>query len=122
MRFDSEDLKPCKTTLTGFNGQDTHPRGFIDLKLTLGTKEALKSKLARFIIADFPSPYNIILGRPTIHDWDMLVSSKHQKLKFVNKKNKIVTIKGDQKDSRQCYFEVVKEIKASKTGCSDKEK
>ncbi|KAI9125203.1 hypothetical protein K1719_003819 [Acacia pycnantha] len=108
MKFDSDVLKPCKTMLTGFNGQDTRPKGYVDLKLTLGNRHPFKTERVRFIVADFPSSYNIILGRRTIHNWDMLVSSKHQKLKMVSKKNKVVTIRGDQKESRQCYFNTVK--------------
>ena len=67
MHMDIEDLKPCKTTLVGFNGERSFPKGYIDLRLTLGTKEAFKSKRVRFIVSDFRSPYNIILGRLTIH-------------------------------------------------------
>lgn len=69
------------------------------------------SERVRFMVVDFPSPYNIILGRPTIHNWDMLVSTKHQKLKLDNKKNEVVIVKGDQKEYRQCYFKTVKESK-----------
>ncbi|XP_061360953.1 uncharacterized protein LOC133304889 [Gastrolobium bilobum] len=108
MNLDEEDLKPCKTTLIAFNGKNTPPKGYIDLRLTLGTKEAFKSERVRFIVADFPSEYNVILGRPTLHKWDMLVSTKHQKIKMVCSKNEIITIHGDQKESRECYFETVK--------------
>ncbi|KAI9126478.1 hypothetical protein K1719_002074 [Acacia pycnantha] len=108
MNFDADVLKPCKTTLTGFNGQDTRPKGYVDLKLTLGDARAFKLARVRFVVADFPSTYNIILGRPTIHNWDMLVSSKHQKLKMISKKNEVVTVKGDQKQSRQCYYNTVR--------------
>ncbi|KAI9075945.1 hypothetical protein K1719_042101 [Acacia pycnantha] len=71
MSLDRDDLKPCKTTLIGFNGEQSRPKGFIDLRFTLGVKNAFKSERVRFIVADFVSPYNIILGRPTIHKWDM---------------------------------------------------
>ncbi|KAI9083287.1 hypothetical protein K1719_034819 [Acacia pycnantha] len=71
MNLDQEDLKPCKTTLVGFNGELFPPKGYIDLRLTLGTKEGFKSERVRFIVAEFPSPYNVILGRSTIHNWDM---------------------------------------------------
>ncbi|XP_061354718.1 uncharacterized protein LOC133299290 [Gastrolobium bilobum] len=110
MNLDEEDLKPCKTNLIAFNGEHTPPKGYIDLRLTLGTKEAFKSKRVRFIVADFPSEYNIIWGRPTINQWDMLVSTKHQKIKMVSRKNEIITIAGDQKESMGCYFDTVKEI------------
>ena len=106
--MDAEDLKPCKTTLVGFNGERSFSKGYIDFRLTLGTKEAFKSKRVRFIVADFRSPYNVILGRLTIHSWDMLVSTKHQKLKMVNSKYQVVVVSGDQKESRQCYFETLR--------------
>ncbi|XP_061357022.1 uncharacterized protein LOC133301416 [Gastrolobium bilobum] len=110
MNLDVEDLKPCNTTLIAFNGRDTIPKGYIDLRLTLGTKEAYKSERVRFIVADFPSEYNVILGRPTIDDWDMLVFTKHQKLKMIGKQNSVITIAGDQKESRDCYFKPVRAV------------
>ncbi|XP_061375710.1 uncharacterized protein LOC133317846 [Gastrolobium bilobum] len=109
MNLDEEDFKPFKMTLIAFNGEHTSPKGYIDLILTLGTKAAFRSERVRFIVADFPSEYNIILGRPTIHQWDMLVSTKHQKIKMVSNKNEIITVCGDQKESRGCYFDTVKE-------------
>ncbi|XP_061365298.1 uncharacterized protein LOC133308666 [Gastrolobium bilobum] len=103
MNLDVEDLKPCNTALMTFNGCDTIPKGYIDLRLTLGTKESYKSGRVRFIVADFPSEYNVILGRPTIHDWDMLVSTKHQKIKMIGEQNTVITIQGDQKESRDLF-------------------
>ncbi|KAI9118861.1 hypothetical protein K1719_010306 [Acacia pycnantha] len=38
----------------------------------------------------------------------MLVSTKHQKLKVIGNHGNIVTVKGDQKESRQCYYETVR--------------
>ncbi|XP_061336695.1 uncharacterized protein LOC133283802 [Gastrolobium bilobum] len=82
MNLDEKDLKPCKTTLIAFNGENTPPKGYIDIRLTVGKKKAFKSERVRLIVADFPFKYNIILGKPTIHKWDMLVSTKHQKIKW----------------------------------------
>ncbi|KAI9107297.1 hypothetical protein K1719_021685 [Acacia pycnantha] len=90
--LDRDDLKPCKTTLIGFNGEQSRQKGFIDLRFTLGVKDAFKSERVRFIVAEFVSPYNIILGRPTIHKWDMLVSTKHQKLKVIGNQGTVVTV------------------------------
>ncbi|XP_061375455.1 uncharacterized protein LOC133317613 [Gastrolobium bilobum] len=110
MNLDEEDLKTCNTALIAFNGCNTTPKGYIDLQLTLGTKEAYKSERIRFIVADFPSEHNVILGRPTIHEWDMLVSTKHQKLKMIGKQGSVLTIAGDQKESRDCYFRSVRVV------------
>ncbi|XP_061350303.1 uncharacterized protein LOC133295480 [Gastrolobium bilobum] len=41
MNLDENDLKPCVTELVGFNGAASPPKGYIDLKMTLGTKDAL---------------------------------------------------------------------------------
>ncbi|XP_061366457.1 uncharacterized protein LOC133309681 [Gastrolobium bilobum] len=44
MNLDEEDLKTCKTTLIAFNGENKPLKCYIDLRLTLETKEAFKSK------------------------------------------------------------------------------
>ncbi|XP_061341658.1 uncharacterized protein LOC133287972 [Gastrolobium bilobum] len=118
MNLDEEDLKHCKTTLLAFNGEHTPPKGYIDLRLTLGTKETFRSERVRFIVADFPSEYNIILGRPTIHQWDMLVSTKYHKIKMVSNKNEIITVCVDQKESRGCYFDTIRENEGGRSSPS----
>ncbi|KAI9088437.1 hypothetical protein K1719_029886 [Acacia pycnantha] len=86
MSLDQEDLKPCQTTLVGFNGELSPPKGYIDLRLTLGTKEGLKSE---------------------------------RKIKMIGNSNQVVTVKGDQKESRQCYNEIIN-VKA-RSGKTDPE-
>ncbi|XP_061343998.1 uncharacterized protein LOC133289972 [Gastrolobium bilobum] len=68
MNPDEKDLKPCITELVGFNGVSSPPKGYIDLKLTLGTKDSFRAGRVRFIVVDTESSYNVIIGRPTIHD------------------------------------------------------
>ncbi|XP_061351085.1 uncharacterized protein LOC133296152 [Gastrolobium bilobum] len=92
MNLDEKDLKPCATKLIGFNGEPSPPKGYIDLKLTLGTKDAFRAGRVRFVVVDTPSLYNVIIGRPIIHDWDMLISTKHQALKMSGAKNKVIIL------------------------------
>ncbi|XP_061353576.1 uncharacterized protein LOC133298324 [Gastrolobium bilobum] len=108
MNLDEKDLKPCVTELVGFNGAASPPKGYIDLKLTLGTKDSFRSGRVRFVVVDTSSSYNVIIGRPTIHEWDMLISTKHQALKMPGMNNEIVTIRGDQEESRKCYYETLR--------------
>ncbi|XP_061368664.1 uncharacterized protein LOC133311612 [Gastrolobium bilobum] len=98
MNLDEKDLKPCATELIGFNGEPSPPKGYIDLKLTLGTKKSFRAGRVWFVVVDAPSSYNVIIGRPTIHEWDMLVSTKHKALKIVGSRNKVITVRGDQKN------------------------
>ncbi|KAI9084335.1 hypothetical protein K1719_033677 [Acacia pycnantha] len=106
-RDPDKDIPPRDKSQSKGRRQDRRGKGPDNLRLTLGTKEGFKSERVRFIVADFPSPYNIILGRPTIHNWDMLVSTKHQKIKMIGNNEQVVTVKGNQKESRQCYVETI---------------
>ncbi|XP_061338547.1 uncharacterized protein LOC133285354 [Gastrolobium bilobum] len=108
MNLDEKDLKPCVTELVGFNAAASPSKGYIDLKLTLGTKDSFRAGRVRFVVVDTSSSYNVIIGRPTIHEWDMLISTKHQALKKPNMNNEIVTIRGDQEESRKCYYETLR--------------
>ncbi|XP_061342659.1 uncharacterized protein LOC133297147 [Gastrolobium bilobum] len=93
---------------SGFNGEQSPPKGYINLKLILGTKDSFRAGRVHFVVVDAISSYNVILGRPTIHEWDMLVSTKHEELNIVGSKNKVVTIKGDQREARECCYETLR--------------
>lgn len=56
----------------------------------------------RFLLIDAISSYNIIMGRPWIHQMLAVPSSYHQTLKFPTKWG-IKKTKGDQNLSRECY-------------------
>ncbi|XP_061340668.1 uncharacterized protein LOC133287130 [Gastrolobium bilobum] len=68
MNLDEKDLKPCVTKLVGFNGAASPPKGYIDLKLTLDTKDSFRAGRVRFVVVDTSSSYNVIIGRSTIHE------------------------------------------------------
>ncbi|XP_061348370.1 uncharacterized protein LOC133293782 [Gastrolobium bilobum] len=50
INLDERDLKPCITELIGFNGEPSPPKGNIDLKKTLGTKEAFRADRVRIVV------------------------------------------------------------------------
>ncbi|XP_072052126.1 uncharacterized protein [Arachis hypogaea] len=57
----------------------------------------------QYLVVDCKSPYNIILGRPSLNAFNAIVSTVHLCVKFLSQDNKVVTIHGDQKEARQCY-------------------
>ena len=69
----------------------------------------------RFLIVDFQSPYNIILGRSWIHGMRAVPSTLHQVIKFPTPWGMRV-IKGDQGYSCSCYQITLK----GKTGVSQR--
>ncbi|GFZ01925.1 hypothetical protein Acr_15g0005340 [Actinidia rufa] len=56
-----------------------------------------------FIVVDCPSPYNAILGRPTLGGIKAITSTYHLKMKFPTLTG-IGEVKGDQKVARQCFI------------------
>lgn len=60
------------------------------------------------MVVDNDLAYNTILGRPCIHQMEVVTSSLHKVLKFP--KNDVVeVVLGDQKIVRTCYIDSVKE-------------
>ncbi|GFS37189.1 hypothetical protein Acr_00g0050520 [Actinidia rufa] len=64
------------------SGNTTHPLGWINLPITLGTEPQQTTVWQEFIVVDCPSPYNSILGRPTLGRFKAITSTYHLKMKF----------------------------------------
>ncbi|GFZ14654.1 hypothetical protein Acr_24g0008440 [Actinidia rufa] len=74
-----DKLHPFHTPLIGFGGNTTHPLGWINLPITLGTEPHQTTVWQDFIVVDCPSPYNAILGRPTLGGIKAITSTYHLK-------------------------------------------
>ena len=61
----------------------------------------------KFLVVDCESSYNMILGRPWIHDMGAVPSTFHQMVKFLTPWG-IRAIIGDQENSRSCYQTTLK--------------
>ncbi|GFS42455.1 hypothetical protein Acr_00g0079950 [Actinidia rufa] len=82
MKIGLDKLHPFHTPLIGFGGNTTHPLGWINLPITLGTEPHQTTIWQDFIVVDCPSPYNAILGRPTLGGIKAITLTYHLKLKF----------------------------------------
>lgn len=74
---ENDMTKKC-TTLVGFSGETKRTIG----KISLPTYAQVINLLQRFLVIDGESTYNIIMGRPWIHDLKPIPSTYHQVLKF----------------------------------------
>ncbi|GFY92627.1 arginase [Actinidia rufa] len=79
MKIGLDKLHPFHTPLIGFGGNTTHPLGWINLPITLGTEPHHTTVWQDFIVVDCPSPYNAILGRPTLGGIKAITSTYHLK-------------------------------------------
>ncbi|GFY86564.1 hypothetical protein Acr_05g0002030 [Actinidia rufa] len=107
MKIGLDKLHPFHTPLIGFGGNTTHPLGWINLPITLGTEPQQTTVWQDFIVVDCPSPYNSILGRPTLGRIKAITSTYHLKMKFPTLTG-IGEVKGDQKVARQCFISAMK--------------
>ena len=85
-----------------FTGDRFIPKGVVKLTIIASTYPAQVSKKIDFLMVDFPSTYNIILGRPTLNKLKAAMSTYYLKVKFPTT-HSIGEIKGDQVLARECY-------------------
>ncbi|XP_057781042.1 uncharacterized protein LOC130999491 [Salvia miltiorrhiza] len=103
MGLDESKLIKKAVVLVGFSGESTTTVGEIDLPVYA---EGVNLS-TRFLVVDAPSAYNVILGRPWIHEMEVVPSTYHQVIRFPTKWG-VKEIKGEQKDSRACYQTTMK--------------
>ncbi|GAV58189.1 hypothetical protein CFOL_v3_01723, partial [Cephalotus follicularis] len=67
LRIPTDQLRPVKTPLMGFVGDMVHPLGSIDLSVVAGMTLCQTQVQMTFLVVDTPSPYNAIVGRPSLN-------------------------------------------------------
>ncbi|XP_056850749.1 uncharacterized protein LOC130500070 [Raphanus sativus] len=89
--------------LAGFSGEVKQTLGEVLLPVYAeGIDQATK-----FLVVDCLSSYNVILGRPWIHDMRAVPSTLHQLVKFPTPWG-IKAVKGDQENASSCYQTTLK--------------
>ena len=94
LKLDPKQLQPFKLPLVSFSGDRIYPKGIISLSITAGMHPTLVTKQVDFFIVDFPSSYNVILGRSTLNRLNAATSTYCLKVKFPTP-HRIGEIRGD---------------------------
>ena len=102
MKLNKKRIRPFTSPLVSFIGDRTVPRGIVTLIVIAGTYLAQVIKEIDFLIVDYPSTYDIILGRPTLNRLKVAMSTYYLKVKFPTA-HKVGKIRGDQVLARECY-------------------
>ncbi|KAL5548402.1 hypothetical protein UlMin_003633 [Ulmus minor] len=103
MNIDEAHIHRRSTVLVGFSGEQKFTLGDI----TLPVYAAGVNLHITFVVLDSPSAYNVILGRPWIHDMRAVPSTFHQVIRFPTAWG-VKEIKGEQATSRDCYRNTLK--------------
>lgn len=89
--------------LQGFNDIVTKSWGFMKLIVYFDTTETTREVKVQFLVIDFPSIYQCILGRPTMAELIAVLSTVHLKMKYYTAKGQVATLHGDIKASWRCF-------------------
>ena len=108
MGMSQGDLVPTTTTIVGFNGEVQRSVG----EIMLPTEVKGVNLQTPFVVVDFPSPYNVIMGRPWIHEMGAISLMYHQVIKFPTPWG-IQEIRGDQAMAKECYTIAMKALKGA---------
>ena len=92
--FTMEELSHSHLVIQGFNQGGRRAIGLIHLELIIGE---LKSNVF-FHVIDAKMTYNMLLGRPGIHENGIVLSTLHQRFKFFQ--NGIKKVDADRKSTR----------------------
>jgi len=90
--------------ILGFEGLEVNPTKIIRLPVRFGDKTKFKSPEVDFLIADVPTAYNVIIGRPTLHRVNLL------QLQFGTDDRNIGELRGDQRTAWECYLVSLKPL------------
>ncbi|XP_015964967.1 uncharacterized protein LOC107488709 [Arachis duranensis] len=103
MNLSEKLMQPSSGELVGFSGERVPIKGYIWLRTTMGNDLLSRTLDIQYLIVDYPSPYNIILGRPALNVFRAVISTYHLCVKFQAQGGKIVTIHYDRQQARECY-------------------
>ena len=106
LRLDPRKLCPFDSPLVSFSGDRVYPKGIVTLTVTVGAYPVQLTRQLDFLVVDYPSSYNVIIGRPTLNKWKAATSTYCLKVKFPTD-NGVGEVKGDQVLARECYQAVL---------------
>ena len=103
MRIERKRLVPNNAPLVGFGGTKVYPLGAIILLVTVGDYSQQITKDITFLIVNYLSAYNAILGRPNLNSWKAVTSTYHLMIKFPTEYG-VGKVHGDQVAAHECYI------------------
>ena len=82
MKLGGDQLHSVNSPLVGFGGSKVQLVGTITLPMVVGAYPQQVTKDVNFLIVDCLSPYNAIIGRPTLNSWKAVTFTYHLSVKF----------------------------------------
>ena len=67
LKLDPKRLCLFDSPLISFSGDRVYPKSIVILTVTVGTYPKQLTRQLDFLVIDYPSSYNVIIGRPTLN-------------------------------------------------------
>uniref|UniRef100_A0A803M1Y5 Uncharacterized protein n=1 Tax=Chenopodium quinoa TaxID=63459 RepID=A0A803M1Y5_CHEQI len=115
MRIGRKYLTPVSYPVIGLNRSMVRPEGSIVLQVRMGEGPAVRDVMAEFLVIDVPSSYNAIVGRPLIHDMQVVVSPYYLTMVYVSNAGTTERVRGSQIMARECYVSALKQSSRQRT-------
>ncbi|XP_071920583.1 uncharacterized protein [Coffea arabica] len=77
-----EQLSAVRMPLVGFGGHVVHSEGVVTLTVTVGRHPRCRTIPVNFVMVKIDSPYNLLMGRPTVNALRVVYSTYHLSFKF----------------------------------------
>ncbi|XP_057452759.1 uncharacterized protein LOC130744604 [Lotus japonicus] len=103
------DLLPYDGALVGFSGEKVYVRGYVELNTVFGKGKNAESFSIKFLVVKCTSPYNVLIGRPSLNRLEAIISTRHLTAKYPLSKGGVGILKADQLVARKCYSESFKQ-------------
>ena len=95
-------MRLFESPFISFSGDRVYPKGIVTLTVTTGAQLGQLTCQLDFLVVDWLSSYNVIIGRPTFNRWKAATSTYCLKVKFPTD-NGVGEVRGDQILARECY-------------------
>ena len=83
MRLGRDQSRLVNSPLVGFGGMKVQLVGTITLLVVVKAYPQQITKKVNFLVVDYSSSYNLIIGRPTLNSWKTITSTNHLSVKFL---------------------------------------
>ena len=77
MRLGRDQIRPVSSPLVGFGGMKVQPVGTVTLSVVVEAYPQQITKEVNFLMVDYSSSYNAIIGRLTLNSWKEVTSTYH---------------------------------------------
>ncbi|XP_071928220.1 uncharacterized protein [Coffea arabica] len=121
LKLTKDQLTPVRTPLVGFGGHIVHPEGMVSLMVTIGRHPRCRTVHVSFAVVKADSPYNMLIGRPTLNALRAVYSTYHLSFKFPTLAG-VAEVSSDVNAARECYLATIQAAVAPRAASKAEEK